>query len=251
MMIETTGIAAESAYWQELYDERPAHIFYDAAEHTAIVRELGELMEGQCVLEIGCGAGVWTANLAHMGATVFASDLTPAIARRAQDAASSHAALGLAADMHRLPFADGTFDVVFGSMVLHHAQDHTWLGREVARVLKPGGRAVFHENSARNSVLMLARRTLVGRFGIPRNSSPNEHPLRDEEIDAFGRAFAGVRVTIGRLVLAQMAVKYLLRREEGFIFLRARQLDDWLFAFVPRLRRSSYQQIITGFKSRD
>ena len=129
-------------------------------------------------------------------------------------------------------------------MVLHHSEDHLGFGKEVARVLRPAGRAVFHENSGRNPILIFFRRWLVGRFGIPRNSSPGEHPLQPQEIEDFSQAFGYKKIHIGRLVFLQLACKYLLHTERGLFFQIAHWLDDKVYRFFPGLRWMSYYQII-------
>jgi ubiquinone/menaquinone biosynthesis C-methylase UbiE len=168
---------------------------------------------------------------------------------KASQFADSERVWGFCADMHYLPFPNGVFDIVFGSMVLHHAADHIWLGREISRVLKPGGTAVFHENSSRNPLLMLARNTLVGRWGIPKNSSPGEHPLRPEEIKEIGSAFSSTRYHYARMVLFQMAVKYLLKRETGSVYRWSRSVDGWMYRWMPFSRPLTYYQILEFKKS--
>jgi SAM-dependent methyltransferase len=195
------------------------------------------------VLEIGCGAGLWSAELAKRGARVTALDVAPPAARAARRATAGRAS-ALVADMHRLPFADRSFDAAFGSMVLHHSADPAALGRELARVLRPGAPAVFHENSAANPLLMLARRRLVGRLGIRRTSSPGEHPLRRSEIRRLAAAFAEHRVVVGRMVLVQLLPRAVLGHEAGPLLALARGLDDALFHLAPPLRPMSYYQVV-------
>lgn len=235
-------LAQERKHWE---DHIKPYVFYDDNEYHLILSLLdpGDL-RGAHVLEIGCGAGVWTRNLAHMGVQVFHFDLADAIVRLAQKNAAPYPAHGFVADMHHLPFASGSFDAVFGSMVLHHSENHVEFGKEVARVLKPASRAVFHENSGRNPILLVFRRWVVGRFGVPRNSSPGEHPLQPQEIEDFSGAFACKKTHIGRMVFAQLAVKYLLRRERGIIFSLAKWFDEKLYKYFPGLRWMSYYQII-------
>jgi ubiquinone/menaquinone biosynthesis C-methylase UbiE len=98
-------------------------------------------------LEIGAGTGYFTLNMLRAGVIGQAtcSDISPGMLRTLQENASQ---LGLevetrAADAERLPFADASFDLVFGHAVLHHIPD---LGRafgEFARVLAPGGTLLF------------------------------------------------------------------------------------------------------------
>ena len=237
-------LASEREYWgasARLYQH------YNDDEYRLIVSLLSSKrgrLDGVRVLEVGCGVGLWTHNLAELGAKVYPFDLSVAMVKCAQALAAPSQVQGCMADMLALPYSNASFDVVFGSMVLHHARDHGGVGREVARVLKPGGAAVFHENSAQNPFLRLARQTLVGRFGIPRNSSPFEHPLRSEEIDNFSAAFAHRSIHIGRMVFFQLAVKYLAKKETGAVFRLAQALDHFIYRFIPPLRPFSYYQVL-------
>lgn len=75
-------------------------------------------------------------------------------------------------DMHRLPFADASFDLVFASHVFEHAFDFPQVAAECRRVLRPGG-AVF--------------------CAVPTGFAPNEHDRTvfgapHEIVDHFGRA---------------------------------------------------------------
>jgi ubiquinone/menaquinone biosynthesis C-methylase UbiE len=98
-------------------------------------------------LEIGAGTGYFTLNMLRAGVIGAAtcSDISPGMLQTLSENASS---LGLTvhtreADAERLPFADASFDLVFGHAVLHHIPD---LGRafaEFARVLAPGGTLMF------------------------------------------------------------------------------------------------------------
>lgn len=235
-------LAREREHWE---DHSEPYIFYDDNEYRLILSLLGqEALRGARVLEIGCGAGVWTRNLARLGAQVYHFDLADAIVERARQAAAPYPTQGFVADMHHLPFPNASFDAIFGSMVMHHTDDHRELGKEVACVLRPLARAVFHENSARNPLLLLARRWVVGRFGVPQHSSPGEHPLRPQEIENFSRAFAFKRIHIGRMVLTQLVIKYLLCTESGTLFTLARCLDNLLYRVFPGLRWMSYYQIL-------
>jgi SAM-dependent methyltransferase len=243
-------IAEEKQFWGDQNQLEKPYVHYDEAEYQVILKLLGgDSLGSKEILEIGCGTGVWTANLCQLGALVSHFDLSPAIVLKANRFAASDHARGFCADMHYLPFPEGVFDVVFGSMVLHHAVDHTWLGREICRVLKPGGKAVFHENSSRNPLLMLARSTVVGRWGIPKNSSPGEHPLRPDEIEKIGSGFSTTHIHNARMVLFQMAVKYLFKRESGAVYRCSRSVDGWMYRWIPFSRPLTYYQILEFQKS--
>jgi SAM-dependent methyltransferase len=107
----------------------------------------GELPRFRRALEIGAGTGYFTLNLMRAGVIEQAtcSDISPGMLATLEANAER---LGLPvstepADAERLPFDDGSFDLVLGHAVLHHIPN---LGRAFAefhRVLAPGGMIVF------------------------------------------------------------------------------------------------------------
>jgi ubiquinone/menaquinone biosynthesis C-methylase UbiE len=99
---------------------------------------------GLRVLEIGCGCGSEAERFARAGAEYTAVDLTNAavsITRRRFQLARLKERF-VQGDAESLPFADGSFDLVYSHGVLHHTPDTPRTIREVYRVLSPGGRAV-------------------------------------------------------------------------------------------------------------
>lgn len=64
----------------------------------------------------------------------------------------------VAGDASALPFADASFDLVTANMVVEHLADPTVQFREVARVLRPGGRFLFHTPNARSYIVQAVRR---------------------------------------------------------------------------------------------
>jgi SAM-dependent methyltransferase len=107
----------------------------------------GQLRSFDRALELGAGTGYFALNLLQAGVISHATctDISPGmvqtLARNAQE-------LGLdvdaqVADAERLPFADASFDLVVGHAVLHHLPDRDRAWREIHRVLRPGGLAVF------------------------------------------------------------------------------------------------------------
>jgi ubiquinone/menaquinone biosynthesis C-methylase UbiE len=104
-----------------------------------------ELADGLRVLEIGCGTGNVTVRVkrAEPGAVVIGTDPDPLALARAQRKAQGLAGIRFeCAYAQELPFADGEFDRVLSSMMLHHLDDDVKAGAlaEVHRVLRPGGR---------------------------------------------------------------------------------------------------------------
>ena len=108
-------------------------------------RLLGDLA-GRDVLEIGCGAAQCSRWLVTQGARPVAFDLSRGQleqARRLDDRIGTPVPL-VQADAQRLPFRDGSFDLAcsaYGGVPF--VADSATVMREVARVLRPGGRWVF------------------------------------------------------------------------------------------------------------
>jgi len=111
----------------------------------ADVRLLGDVA-GQRVLEIGCGAGQCGRWLAVQGAHVAGIDLSWEQLRHSRrlDRGAGTVLPVVQADAQRLPFGRDTFDLACSAYgALPFVADATAVLREVARVLRPGGRFVF------------------------------------------------------------------------------------------------------------
>src|SRR6202140_3390104 len=104
-----------------------------------------EKTRGLRVLEIGCGCRSEAERFARAGAHYTAVDLTNAavgITQRRFQLANLEGRF-VQGDAENLPFADGSFDLVYSHGVLHHTPDTPRTIREVHRVLAAGGRAVI------------------------------------------------------------------------------------------------------------
>ena len=183
--------------------------FFDAYwERTELVRVAAKLevpglasLAGLRVLVCSCGSGGEPVMAANAGAIVSAFDISPVAVANAQRYAAYH---GVSVDVrvmdfHDLDYPDESFDVITGTAVLHHV-DCARVGPHIWRCLAPGGIAYFQENSDRNPLLRLARRTLFGRpgelqrssfLGLRRHGTPDEYPLTEAEIATLDAAFEG------------------------------------------------------------
>lgn len=107
---------------------------------------------GTRLLDVGCGMGRHTFEALRRGADVVAADLDAEALSAVESMAGAMAAEGqvpasasfsaVSADARRLPFGGGSFDRVVASETLEHITEDYAAMAEIARVLRPGGRAV-------------------------------------------------------------------------------------------------------------
>ncbi|MDQ6744594.1 MAG: methyltransferase domain-containing protein [Actinomycetota bacterium] len=120
--------------WQRLPEDVPAP---ELDARLSFLR--AELEPGDCALDLGCGDGRFTAELAGVGSEAVGADVAQAALRRAVEHHPALRFVGVPID-GPLPFRDNRFTVVWASEVIEHVADTgAWLS-EVRRVLAPRGR---------------------------------------------------------------------------------------------------------------
>ncbi|MFF2195201.1 class I SAM-dependent methyltransferase [Streptomyces sp. NPDC058157] len=131
---------ARADAWDEKFPE-------DGPAFRAAVAEFG-VGPGERVLDAGCGTGrALTPLRAAVGAagTVIGVDLTERMLAAARRAGREADGTLLRADVARLPLRDGALDAVFAAGLIAHLPEPAANLRELARVVRPGGRlALFH-----------------------------------------------------------------------------------------------------------
>jgi SAM-dependent methyltransferase len=105
---------------------------------------LPHLHPGQRLLDVGCGPGTITGDLAGLVApgTVVATDLSQSVLDQARQHLTERQVLNVelrVADVYALDAADGTFDVVHAHQVLQHVPDPVGALRAMRRACAPGG----------------------------------------------------------------------------------------------------------------
>jgi ubiquinone/menaquinone biosynthesis C-methylase UbiE len=121
-----------------------AAIFNDA-NVLARIRAAGRLGSNSRVLDVACGPGIVVEALAPAAGEVVGCDITPEMLDKARQrcAAAGLSNVGfMPGRAEALPFADASFEVVVSRSAVHHFSDPAAAFREMARVVKPGGRVV-------------------------------------------------------------------------------------------------------------
>jgi ubiquinone/menaquinone biosynthesis C-methylase UbiE len=98
------------------------------------------------ILDAGCGNGRYSQFLlseADADATITSFDYSQQMLQRARKRLQSSRVTHVAADLTRLPYADACFDAIVCGWVLEHLPDPRPGLRELARVLRPGGRLLL------------------------------------------------------------------------------------------------------------
>jgi ubiquinone/menaquinone biosynthesis C-methylase UbiE len=114
------------------------------------------LKPGMIVLELGCGTGSFTRELARSGADVVAIDVSPELLEIAKANYSASNVRYEIQNAYALSYSEDVFDSVVGSSVLHHLEIEEAL-RDVYRVLKPSGTINFTEPNMLNPQIAIQK----------------------------------------------------------------------------------------------
>ena len=147
--------AAEGTRYDAAYDGRSPAGHVLRSRLGAVLERVGSDVGD--VLDVGMGPGRLCAELASRGFRVTGIDSSPdmvALARRRLPQCGDRL---LRSRVERLPFADDEFDVVVASGVLEYVDDRAAVVHELARVMRPGGRAVMTLPNVRSPYLIWNR----------------------------------------------------------------------------------------------
>lgn len=135
-------IVEQFTRWARPFSELPVH-----AETEGMARTLAAaaITRDSIVLDVACGPGIVACAAAERAARVTGIDLTPAMIDQACERQRQLQLDNLewrVGDATRLPFADGSFDVVLTRYSFHHMPEPVLALREMRRVCRRGGRVV-------------------------------------------------------------------------------------------------------------
>ncbi len=228
----------------ELYDHETTsrsaldRLLYGPPTFDRIVQSQVAFLEtkpNERILDLGCGEGKEVLALAQLGLRVVAVDLSLTqllrVRRLVKDHCPSACPALVQANVEELPFAPGTFPVIYGKAILHHV-DSEIVTAETRRVLQPGGRATFAEPMAHHPLFRLAR------WLTPRWRSRSEHPFSFSDFRRFAEQFVHWQIDPAFLLSPFAYVFRVIPRGELF-FRKMHALlqivDGWLFTRFPAL----------------
>jgi len=145
--------------------------------------EAADISPGVELLDVATGPGNAAIRAALRGARVTGVDLTPELIENARERARTAEVEARAefvvGDAEDLPFADGSFDRVISAIGVQFAPRHDVVARELARVLRPGGRLVLGNWTREGLIGRLF--TLMGEFQPPLPAWASPPPLWGDE----------------------------------------------------------------------
>lgn len=191
------------------------------------------------ILDYGCGDGGFSIILARRGARVYGVDISAGLISRARAAAASSGLDGnapqfITGDAQRLPFADAKFDFVVGNGALHHL-DLDQAYAEIARVLRPGGTAVFMEPMYSHPLLWALRKL------TPKTHTADERPLSFTDFERAKKWFSTCQHREHFLLAVCAAPAHLLGRTVALSVINPLDcFDGLLMRMFPPLRRMAW-----------
>ena len=166
----------------ETYDEIHAQPFYITQYETYAEDLIDRLPDWRGrVLDLGCGTGIHTRAMAEIADWTIGIDVSYRLGRKAHRKLQDARGSVLVADAGRLPFADAGFDAAlsYGEPLSHMGDPDAALA-ELARVLRPGGRAVLSVDNQWN-VRTVASPRLFLQAAVSRGGAVRDWEFYDDD----------------------------------------------------------------------
>lgn len=161
-------MALQTAWKAELYDDKHSFVWKLAQDLLPLLAP----QSGERILDIGCGTGHLSSQIAASGASVAGIDSSPEMIREARE---KYPQLRFeVADARNIPLT-GPFDAVFSNAALHWIREPEPVVAEIARLLKPGGRFVA-EFGGKGNVFSLTTAIESAFASLGVSVPPNANP---------------------------------------------------------------------------
>jgi len=222
--------------------DRKETVFYRALVdlESAFVNSIARHAADKQVLDYGCGIGERAIEVAASmsPASLRGVDISPtAIEIATNRAKDAHVTVQYAVeDCHATGFADAEFDLVYGNGILHHLDMDIAL-REIRRLLKSDGVAVFYEPMGTNPLINLYR------WLTPGARSVDEHPLVASDLHLLRSYFS--RVDLQYFGFFTLVLLPLYRTPQDSVFKLGSWLDRKLLQ-LPFIRRFAWSVLFVA-----
>lgn len=189
------------------------------------------------VLDFGCGNGWLSVGYAKGGAYVWGFDISGELIEKAKKWVKKEGLSGkitlekMVAE--NLTYEDNFFDLIVGSAILHHTELDITL-KNIDRILKPDGKAIFIEPMNQNIFLRLWRKM------TPNRRSPTERALTKSDLLLIEHVFPQARLTFfGFLSIFTEGLLVFFNQSEIVAALNnwLEKIDRHIFQSLPFLRR--------------
>ena len=151
---------------------------------------LKQKVKGSDVLDYGCGIGTFVEKIINFKPNkIHGIDISEVSINKARTKAKD---LKINVDFsvdncEKTKFENNSFDIVYGTGILHHLQFNKCLN-EIHRILKPNGSIVFVEPLGTNPLINLYRKL------TPNSRSEDEHPLLNKDFDYIKGKFSSMKI---------------------------------------------------------
>ena len=175
------------------------------------------------ILDYGCGIGSSLRKVAEFSPKkITGIDISEVSIKKAKEVSKENSKIELLVDnCEKTRFQNNSFDVVYGTGILHHLNLEVCL-TEIFRILKPGGKFLFIEPLGTNPLINLYRKL------TPQSRSVDEHPLVDMDFNLIQKKFSKTKIKYyGFLTLAFFPLYS--SPEKSKIFKILKNLDQILF----------------------
>ncbi len=236
-------MSSKQAWNPELYEARHGFVW----QLGRGILELLHPEKGERILDLGCGTGQLTHQIAESGAEVVGLDSSPDMIGQAR---RNYPALRFVlADAASMQFAQ-EFDAIFSNAALHWMLDAQAVARSMARALKPGGRLVaeFGGNGNIAHIEAALQQVLVKHYGGPKPTRKTYFPSIPDYSSILENA--GFEVRMAHLfdrptpLEGRQGMANWLRQFSWYNFepLRPGQREQALIEVVDLLRSDQYRE---------